>query len=69
MRLWPFKTEHMASATDAIVNALISQAGGSSTPPSAGDLAAVEAAAGLWSRAFASATVLPTTSTTLALSP
>ena len=69
MRLWPFKTEHRASATDTIVEALISQAGGSSTPPSAGDLAAVEAAAGLWARAFASATVLPTTSSTLALSP
>ena len=65
----PFKTEHRASATDAIVNALISQASGGSPPPSAGDLAAVEAAAGLWSRAFASATVLPTTSTTSALSP
>ena len=80
MRLWssnrsrsilsnPFKTEHRASATDAIVNALISQASGGSSPPSAGDLAAVEAAAGLWSRAFASATVLPTTPTTSALSP
>ena len=67
--MWPFKTEHRASATDAIVNALISQASGGSSPPSAGDLAAVEAAAGLWSRAFASATVLPTTSSTLALSP
>ena len=71
LRLWPFKTEHRASATDAIVNALISQASGGSTPPSAGDLAAVEAAAGLWSRAFASATVLPlpSTSSTSALSP
>ena len=69
MRLWPFKTEHRASATDAIVNALISQASGASSPPSAGDLAAVEAAAGLWSRAFASATVEPNTPTTSALSP
>ena len=65
MRLWPFQTENR-SATDAIVAALISQAGGSSVQPSAGDLAAVEAAAGLWSRAFASATVKPSTS---ALSP
>ena len=63
---WPFQTENRASATDAIVTALIAQAGGSSAPPSAGDLAAVEAAAGLWSRAFASATVKPSTS---ALSP
>ena len=63
---WPFQTENRESATDAIVTALIAQAGGSSAPPSAGDLAAVEAAAGLWSRAFASATVKPSTS---ALSP
>ena len=63
---WPFQTENRESATDAIVTALIAQAGGSSSPPSAGDLAAVEAAAGLWSRAFASATVKPSTS---ALSP
>ena len=69
MRLWPFKTEHRASATDAIVDALLSQASGSSAPPSAGDLAAVEAAAGLWSRAFASATVEPTTASTSALTP
>ena len=59
---WPFKIENRESATDAIVTALIAQAGGSSAPPSAGDLAAVEAAAGLWSRAFASATVNPSTS-------
>ena len=70
MRLWssnrsrsilsnPFKTEHRASATDAIVNALITQASGGGSAPSSGDLAAVEAAAGLWSRAFASATVEP----------
>ena len=59
---WPFTFEKRESATDAIVTALIAQAGGSSAPPSAGDLAAVEAAAGLWSRAFASATVNPSTS-------
>ena len=69
MRLWPFKTENRASATDAIVSALQAQASGSTVPPSAGDLAAVEAAAGLWSRAFASATVEPTTASTTALTP
>ena len=73
MRMWPFgKFEHMEhreSATDAIVSALISQAGGSSVPPSVEALGAVEAAAGLWSRAFASATVEPTTPATLALTP
>ena len=70
MRMWPFgKVEHRESATDAIVSALISQAGGSSVPPSVEALGAVEAAAGLWSRAFASATVEPQTPATLALTP
>ena len=70
MRMWPFgKMEHRESATDAIVSALISQAGGSSVPPSVEALGAVEAAAGLWSRAFASATVAPATPATLALTP
>ena len=67
---WPFaKFENRESATDAIVTALISQAGGSSPPPSVEALGAVEAAAGLWSRAFASATVEPQTIVTNALSP
>ena len=69
MRMWPFKVEHRESATDAIVTALISQAGGSSTPPLAEALGAVEAAAGLWSRAFASATVEPQTPATQPLTP
>ena len=70
MKLWPFgKYENRESATDAIVSALISQAGGSSVPPSVEALGAVEAAAGLWSRAFASASVEPSTPATLALTP
>ena len=70
MKLWPFgKVENRESATDAIVSALISQAGGSSVPPSVEALGAVEAAAGLWSRAFASATVEPQTLVTNALTP
>ena len=70
MRIWPFaKVEHRESATDAIVSALISQASGSSVSPSVEALGAVEAAAGLWSRAFASATVEPLTTTTQALTP
>ena len=70
MRMWPFgRFEHRESATDAIVSALISQAGGSSVPPSVEALGAVEAAAGLWSRAFASATVEPKTTTTISLTP
>ena len=68
--MWPFgKVEHRESATDAIVSALISQASGSSAPPSVEALGAVEAAAGLWSRAFASATVEPQTPVTNALTP
>ena len=70
MRIWPFaKIEHRESATDAIVSALIAQASGSSVPPSVEALGAVEAAAGLWARAFASATVEPSTIGTNALTP
>ena len=73
MKMWPFakmeQMEHRASATDTIVSALISQAGGSSGPPSVEALGAVEAAAGLWSRAFGSATVEPQTPATIALTP
>ena len=69
--MWPFgkHIEHRESATDAIVSALISQAGGSSVPPLVEALGSVEAAAGLWSRAFASATVEPQTPATIALTP
>ena len=68
--MWPFgKFENRESATDAIVSALISQAGGSSGPPTVEALGAVEAAAGLWSRAFGSATVAPATPATIALTP
>ena len=68
--MWPFaKMEHRESATDLIVAALISQAGGSSVPPSVEALGAVEACAGLWSRAFASANVEPQTPATVALTP
>ena len=70
MRMWPFgKFENRESATDAIVSALVSAAAGSSVPPSVEALGAVEAAAGLWSRAFASATVEPQTLATQALTP
>ena len=70
MRMWPWgKAEHRESATDAMVTALISQASGSGVPPTVEALGAVEAAAGLWSRAFASATVSPQTLVTNALTP
>ena len=68
--MWPFgKVENRESATDAIVTALISQASGSGVAPSVEALGAVEAAAGLWSRAFASATVEPQTAATMPLTP
>ena len=69
--IWPFTkmVERRESATDAIVSALISQAGGSSASPLVEALGSVEAAAGLWSRAFASASVEPKTPATIALTP
>ena len=67
---WPFKAEHRAaSATDAIVDALVSQAAGSSVPPLVEALGAVEIAAGLWARSLASATIEPSTAETGALTP
>ncbi len=70
MRMWPFgKIEHRESATDAITTALVAAASGSGVPPSVEALGAVEAAAGLWARAFASATVEPQTLVTNALTP
>ena len=72
MRMWPFATakmERRESATDAIVAAIQSAAAGSGVPPLQQALASVEACAGLWSRAFASATVEPLTPATRALTP
>ena len=67
--MWPFaKFENRESATDAIVTAIQSAAGSGATP-SVEALASVEACAGLWSRAFASATVEPQTPATSALTP
>ena len=69
--MWGFgnKTEHRADATDAIVSALLAGAAGTGAAPHSEALAAVEIAAGLWSRAFASATVAPDTLATRALTP
>ena len=71
MKLWPFgKMEHRESSaySDVIIRALTEAAEGSGAP-SAEALGAVEAAAGLWSRGFSSATVEPQTPATLALTP
>ncbi len=55
---WPWhKDEKRESYTDALVAALLRQASGSTSEPRA--LAVIETAAGLWSRAFASAAVSP----------
>ena len=61
MRLWPFgKAEHRnVNFTDATTGAQLNFATGSGVPAVAEQLAAVETAAGLWQRAFASATVSP----------
>ena len=68
--IWPFRAEHRdASATDAIIDALVSQASGASVPPIVEALGAVEIAAGLWGRSLASATIEPSTVATRALTP
>ena len=67
--MWPFKTEHRADATDAIVAALVSAAGGSGVAPTVETLGAVETAAGLWARSFAATTITPSTAATRALTP
>ena len=61
MRLWPFgKAEHRnVTFTDATTGAQLEFASGGGLPAVAEQLAAVETAAGLWQRAFASATVTP----------
>ena len=78
MRLWPFgrrapapvetRSEGGAGFTDAVTRALIAAAtGGTVRDPSA--TAALEAAAGAYSRAFAVATVTPAPATTRVLTP
>ena len=72
MGVWPFgKSEQRqdANATDVVVSALIAQASGAGAPATAGALAAVETAAGLWSRALGSALVTPATALTRTLTP
>ena len=69
MKIWPFsRTEERASVEEAIASHLVDNASGQGAP-AVGALAAVETAAGLWSRAFASANVEPLTLATSALTP
>lgn len=71
MRLWPFgntETRQTTDFSDAVVQALLSQAGGDEVSDATA-LAAIEACAGLWGRAFASADVSPESVITDALTP
>ena len=68
--MWPFtrRIEHrQASYTDAVVTAILARAEGTHADPAA--TAAVEAAAGALSRAFASAEITPNTPETRGLTP
>ena len=68
--MWPFtrRTEHrQASYTDGVVEALLSRASGTHADVAA--TAAVEAAAGALSRAFASAEIAPNTPATRGITP
>ena len=67
--MWPFKTEHRLAIDDVLRGAYVDAAAGTGAPPVVDALAVVEAAAGLWGRAFASATVTPQTPITRALTP
>ena len=60
--------ETRASATDVLVSAIQASAAGVSTE-NASAIAAIEVAAGMWSRAFAAATVKPQTLETRAITP
>ncbi len=68
--MWPFtrRTEHrQASYTDGVVQAILARAAGTHADVAA--TAAVEAAAGALSRAFASAEITPNTPATRGLTP
>ena len=62
------RPETRAGYTDAIVEALLKEATGSTTA-SVSSLGVTEACAGLWGRSFASATVTPVNMATAALTP
>ena len=62
------RPETRAGYTDAIVQALLTQATGGTTA-SVASLGVTEACAGLWGRSFASATVTPSNMATSALTP
>lgn len=68
MKWWPFKSEKRdAPDGDAVIAALLGQQSGDAAVAAA--VGAVEAAAGIWARAFASASVEPATAATRGLTP
>ena len=64
----PDRVEHRASYTDTLIAAIQSAASGEAGV-NVGALGPLEIAAGLWSRAFASASVTPQTTATEAITP
>lgn len=59
LRIWPFgAVEERASATDTVVEAIL-RASSDGSKPTVTDIGALEIAAGLWARGFASAVVTP----------
>ena len=66
-KLFGLETRQASSYTDSLVNLLQAQAGGVSPDSSA--LGALEVAAGLWSRGFASAKLTPASSLTESVTP
>ena len=67
LRLWPFAKSEHRTYTSTAVDALVDRASGNTLQ--AGALGAVEVAAGLWARSFATADVEPQTPATRALTP
>ena len=68
-RFWPFGRTENRAYSDTVTEALLNAASGEGLAPQAEAIGAVEAAAGLWSRAFASASVTPSSAATRALTP
>ena len=65
---WSKQVEKRASYTDAVVAAILSQSSGTAAGDP-GAIAALETSAGLYARAFASATVSPSNFRTAAITP
>ena len=70
MMRWPWSKPEPETRqySDAVVAAIVAQAGGS-TPGDPGAIGALETAAGLWARSFAGAKVSPANPITAAVSP